>query len=336
MRKGLKKIYGGLRVMPAMTVLALFIAFSGKAQNAVIQASLDSTQLLIGEQTRLHLEIAADQNAQLQLPYFPEKLVEGVEVLEITTPDTLDIGNNRMQIRYDYLITSFDSALYLLPPFPLIVEKDTVYSNELALKVSSLPVDTESGQFYDIKDIMEPEFVWQDYIIWLVLFIAVKILTVLITVLVIEWKKKNKKIHLPFKKEKQPDLPPHIRALQALDAIKSEKLWQRGREKEYYSQITDVVRIYIDERFQINAMEMTTGEILLQIRGVSDADFVFDHLKRLLFQADLVKFAKYRPLPEENEMSIGNAYFFVDQTIPVPKPATEGEKTENQPDNEIK
>ncbi|MDR1682633.1 MAG: hypothetical protein LBS25_04515 [Candidatus Symbiothrix sp.] len=330
-----KTIYGRLRIKPAMTIVALWIASAVSAQTAVIQASLDSMQILIGEQVHLHLKIAADQGAQLQLPYFPEKLIDGVEVLEISQPDTTDIGNNRMQIRYDYLITSFDSALYLLPPFPLIVGTDTCYSNELALKVSSVSVDTESGQFFDIKDILVPELVWQDYIIWLVLFIALRILTALITVLLIEWKKKNRTIRLPFRKETKPDLPPHIRALQALDAIKSEKLWQRGKEKEYYSQITDVVRTYIDERFQIAAMEMTTGEILLRIRSVSAADFVFDHLKRLLFQADLVKFAKYRPLPEENEMSIGNAYFFVDQTIPVPKPE-EGEKQEESPENETK
>ena len=313
----------------------MWIASVVSAQTAVIQSSLDSTQIEIGQQVHLHLNIAADQGAQMQLPYFPEKLIDGVEVLEISQPDTTDIGNNRMQIRYDYLITSFDSALYLLPPFPLIVGSDTCYSNELALKVSSVPVDTESGNFYDIKDIMEPEWVWQDYIIWLVLFIVVKMLTVLITVLLIEWKKKNRKIHLPFTKETKPNLPPHLRALQALDIIKSEKLWQRGKEKEYYSQITDVVRTYIDERFQMAAMEMTTDEILLQIRNVSDVDFVFDHLKRLLYQADLVKFAKYRPLPEENEMSIGNAYFFVDQTVPVPKPE-EGEQPEESPENETK
>ena len=309
--------------IPYNIIIGLLMCCSVSAQNAVIQAKLDSTQILIGEQTRLHLEIAADKDAQLQLPDFTKMLIEGVEVLEVSPLDTLDIGNNRMQIRYDYLITSFDSALYLLPSFPLIMNADTCYSNELALKVSSLQVDTESGHFYDIKDILDPEFVWQDYIIWPILWIILRILTVLIIVLIIEWKKKNKKIFNPFKKEEKPVLPPHIRALQALDLIQSEKLWQHGKEKEYYTRLTDVVRSYIDERFQINAMEMTTHEILIHIRCISDVDFVFNNLTQLLTQADYVKFAKYHPLPEENELAIGNSYLFVNQTIPISKPEEE-------------
>jgi len=107
-------------------------------------------------------------------------------------------------------------------------------------------------------------------------------------------------------------------------------LWQRGQEKEYYTRLTDVVRTYIDERFLINAMEMTTDEILMHIRSINDVDLVLGHLKQLLTYADYVKFAKYHPLPEENELAIGNSYLFVNQTIPVPKIDEEKpEETEN-------
>jgi hypothetical protein len=291
------------------------------AQRAVISASIDSAQLLIGEQTKIHLDIAANKNARLQLPMIADTLMNGVEVIEISKLDTTDIGNNRMQIRYDYLITSFDSALYLLPPFTVIEELDTVYSQRLALKVSSLPVDTVSMQFYDIKNVIKPPFVWKDYLD-IILYIWAAALLIALISYVIERRKKHKPLISLPKKEKVI-LPPHIQAIKALDEIKSEKLWQQGKEKEFHSQVSDVLRTYLHARFGINAMEQVSSETLLEVRGISDADLVYDNLKQLLLTADLVKFAKYRPLPDENEMSLMNAYLFVNRTAPVTAPAEE-------------
>jgi hypothetical protein len=299
-------------------IILLFSLFTGiqvQAQQAVIKISLDSAQILIGEQTLLHLEIATNKSSQLQLPFVTDTLMAGVEVLNISKLDTTDLGNNRMQIKYDYLITSFDSALYMLPPFKLIAGVDTFYSNEVALKVSTFPVDTESGNFYDIKDVMKPEFVLADYAAVFYWIFAACILILLIIYII--FRKKKQKPLLPFKKEEKIILPPHVRAIQALDAIKGEKLWQQGKDKEYHSQISDVIREYIDERFQVNAMEMTSGQILRIVQGVSDVDLVFNHLKQLLLLSDLAKFAKYNPLPEENELSMMNAYLFVNSTTPV-------------------
>ncbi|GHV10364.1 hypothetical protein FACS1894162_4060 [Bacteroidia bacterium] len=277
---------------------------------------MDTAQILIGEQTRLHLEIAADKTAKLQLPLIPDTLMRGVEVVEISKIDTTDIGNNRIQIKYDYQITSFDENLYQLPPFQVVSGKDTFYSNSLALKVSTIPVDTiHSEQFYDIKPVMKPQFVWMDYLPIVLYVWAFWLLVGLIVYLWHRWK--NHQPLIPFKKEEKIILPPHVEAIQALDVIKSKKLWQQGKEKEYYSEVSDVVRNYIDRRFGVNAMEMTSGETLLAVRSISDVDFVFDNLKQMLFVSDMVKFAKYHPMPEENELSIGNAYLFVNSTTPV-------------------
>ena len=302
--KGIKIIF-----LSFFCFLSIFFTYG---QQPVIVASLDSTQLLIGQQTLLHLEIAADKGSDIQLPLIPDTLVRGVEVLNISQPDTTDIGNNRVKIKYDYLVTSFDSALYLIPPFKLVVAQDTFFSNELALKVSTLPVDTESKNIYDIKDVVKPKFVLADYI-HILFFILLACILILLIVYVIFRRKKQKPL-LPFKKEEKVILPPHIVAIQVLDAIKSQKLWQNGSEKEYHSQISDVIRQYIEGRFDIYAMEMTSNQILQRMRGVSDADYVYDKLKQILLLADLVKFAKYHPLPEENELSIMNAYLFVNET----------------------
>jgi hypothetical protein len=299
-----------------IVLLCVLISHSIWAQ-PVIKASIDSAQIRIGEQTRLRLEIAADKNSSLQLPFITDTLMQGVEVLAISPLDTIDLGNDRMQIRYDYLITSFDSALYMLPAFQVIAGTDTCYSNQLALKVSTLLVDTESGKFFDIKDIWKPAFVLADYalVFWIIFGVCLLILLLLYLI----FRKKKKRPLLSFLKADAPLLPPHIRALGALDRIKAEKLWQQGRDKEYHSQLTEVIRNYIYERFGINAMEMTSSQILKAIWGDSVVDSVFSQLKQMLLLSDLAKFAKYHPLPDENELSLMNAYLFVNNTLPVQK-----------------
>jgi hypothetical protein len=245
--------------------------------------------------------------------------MQGVEVVEISKIDTTDIGNNRIQIKYDYNITSFDENLYQLPPFRVVSGVDTFASQSLALKVSTIQVDTlHTDQFFDIKPVMEPDFVWKDYLSTALSILGGLLLVALIIYLV--YRLKNQKPIIAIKRQPKVTLPPHVEAIQALDAIKFKKLWQQGKEKEYYSEVSDVVRNYIDRRFGVNAMEMTSGETLLAVRNISDVDFVFDNLKQMLFVSDMVKFAKYHPMPEENELSIGNAYLFVNSTIPVETP----------------
>ena len=305
----MKKNYR-IKTIVSMLVCLCISVLSLPAQT-VIKASIDSVHILIGQQTKVRLEIAADKNKQLQLPMVSDTLMAGVEVLEISKIDTTDIGNDRIQLKYDYLITSFDSALYLLPPFKVIADLDTVLSAELALKVSTYDVDTETKQFYDIKDVRKPSFVLMDYIpiiLWILVIIAFIALIVYII-----YRLKNQKSLVPLKKE-EPYVSPHIRAINRLDTIKSEKLWQIGKMKEYHSEITETLRIYIEERFKVEAMEMTSGEILAEIKKYSTADIGYDNLKQILILADFVKFAKYSPLPDENELSMMNAYLFVNNT----------------------
>lgn len=315
----------------ACLIFSLWISLFSASAQVVVKAAIDSTHILIGQQTKIHVEIAADKNQQLQLPLITDTLMRGVEVLEISKIDTVDIGNNRTQMKYDYLITAFDSALYLLPPFKVISGLDTTFSNELALKVSTFPVDTESGQFYDIKDVWKPPFVLMDYLPGILLILTI-IALIAVAVFVI-YCLATKKSLVPFKKE-EPYLPPHIRAIRELDAIKSQKLWQIGKVKTYHSEITDALRKYIEERFGVGAMEMTSGEILVAIKGFHEMDIAYDNLKQILLLADFVKFAKYNPLPDENELSMMNAYLFVNDTKQEEK--EENEEEEGNEENEKK
>ncbi|GHS94841.1 hypothetical protein AGMMS50239_23060 [Bacteroidia bacterium] len=312
------------RIKIVICIISLWISiFSISAQPPVIKAVMDSTHILIGHQTQIHLEVAANKNQPLQIPVITDTLINGVEVLAISKIDTTDLGNDRVQLKYHYLITSFDSALYLLPPFKAVVGTDTAYSESLALNVSTFPVDTVSKQFYDIKGVIQPKFVWADFLPWIIGIIWGLGLIALIAFII--YRLVNNKPIIPFKKEK-PYIPPHTRAIQELDAVKIQKLWQMGKVKEYHSDITDILRKYIDEQFDIPALEMTSGEILDKVKGYSDIDSSYDNLKQILILADFVKFAKYNPLPDENELSLMNAYLFVNHTKKEELPAEETEK----------
>ena len=283
------------------------------AQQTIVKASIDSTHLLIGDQTNIHLEVIQPKGKFVQMPLFSDTLMTGIEVLLISKPDTLDLGNNNIQIKQDYLVTSFDSAIYILPPFEVVDGIDTIRSSDkLALKISTYPVDTETKQFFDIKDVVSPPFVLWDYagIIGCIVGIC---LLVLAAWYLYEVKKGRRSLNI-FKKTEVVKQAPHVVAINELDYIKLQKLWQQGLAKQYHSLITDTLRRYIEERFGTQAMEMTSGEILEKINKISAADSVYDNLKQLLQLGDFVKFAKYQPLPDENELSMMNAYLFVNQT----------------------
>lgn len=304
---------------------AVMLGAKLQAQETLIDATIDVADIMIGEQTSIHLTVTIDKGKVVQCPVPIDFLTPGVEVLTISKPDTTLIDNNRQVIKQDILITSFDSALYLLPPFVVIDQSDTIYSNQVALKVSTLEVEADAPDvFYDIKDVWKPPFVLADYYPWIF-----GILLTLFLICVIGYiiqRLRNQKSIIPVKKE-EPLLPPHEEAIKNLDQIKNQKLWQQGRSKEYYTEITDTLRYYIYRRYGANAMEMTSYEILDIIQRENEARSVYETLKQVLQLADYVKFAKFHPLPDENDLSMMNAYLFVNQTkhVEFVKPET-GEK----------
>jgi hypothetical protein len=315
-------------------IVAQSLLMGGKAfaQKTLIDVKIDSAAILIGEQTLLHLTVTTDKDRKVQLAIPADTLMRGVEILSLSKPDSLVIENDRLVVKQDLLITSFDSSLYLLPPVAVIDGLDTVYSNQVALKVSTIPVNVDApDEYYDIADIWKAPFVWADYYP-IILGILAVLLLIGATIYII-WRIRNHKSLIPFKTV-APKIPAHERAFRELDWIKQQKLWQQGRNKEYYTSITDILRKYMTERFSMNAMEMTSAEILTIIRRENDADSVYDSLKQILLLADFVKFAKLSPLPDENELSIMNAYLFVNQTKLVEIIPPEAEKKEEKKEDE--
>lgn len=312
----------------------LIMAFCGVenyafAQQTLIDVKIDSAAIVIGEQTKLHLTLTTDKDKQVQVLIPADTLMRGVEVLERSKPDTTWIENDRMLVKQDVLITSFDSSLYLLPPVLAIDGRDTILSNQVALKVSTVPVNVDKPEeFADIKDVWKPPFVWSDYYPWIIGILAVLLLMALAYYIV--KRIRERKSLIPFAQPEKPKLPPYEQAIKELDEIKQSKLWQQGKEKEYFTSITDTLRRYLVDRFGINAMEKTSAEILDSVKGIDEIVPAFEKLEQVLKLADFVKFAKFRPLPDENDLSLLNAYFFVNQTKPVEIPNPEEAKDEGK------
>lgn len=318
-----------------LAVSLVLLSVPAVAQQVKVEAKMDSVSILVGHQTRIRLELLQNKN-QVVIPLvLKDSIVKGVEILDVSLPDTVDLNDSRLQINQNILITSFDSGFYYLPPFKYVDGKDTILSNSLSLKVITLPVDTTGAEFYDIKAVLKPPFVWTDYLY--ILWILLGAIAVAAAIYLYMRYRNNKPILSAEKKE--PDLPAHIRAIRSLEELKTEKLWQNNREKEYYTRLTDVLRDYIEERFGINAMEMTSAEILSLMRSYSEAAPVYDTLKHILQIADFVKFAKLKPLSDDNEASMMNAMFFVHQTKEPEKlaePETDEAETDVLPSEKTK
>lgn len=316
-----------LHISKLVAIIGLLWMGVSKADAQVtVDAKIDSLQLMIGEQAKVELEVSLNANQKLQLPLLNDTLVRGVEILEIAKPDTqmLNAGK-RMLVKQEYTITSFDSALYYLPPFEVLVDDMPYRSKALALKVYSVPVDTlNPDQFFGPKSIREVSIIWEDIstIFWLTLLMVA--LGGLGYYLYKRFKD-NKPIIRKVKVE--PKLPPHTLALQEIERIKGDKSLRIADPKTYYTELTDVLRTYMAERFGFNAMEMTSGEIIDKLLETNDKDSIRE-LKYLFETADLVKFAKHSPLMNENDMNLVNAVDFINNTKVEPDPNAKSEPTE--------
>lgn len=303
------------------TLFVTFVAFSfthTKAQNATATASLDSTNIFIGGQIDLKLQLSQPNDIELNFPVLTDTITKSIEIVRFSDPDTINTDNNRLLIEQTYRITSFDSGLHYIPPIVFeqaSVKLDKVVETEpMSLMVINPfeEVDPQKG-ITDIKQPIETPFLLSELYKYLPYILAFILLSGIITLIALKYFGRELPVKI-FTKE-EPVILPHIRALSELERIKEEKLWQHSRVKDYYSGVTDTLRHYIEGRFDIGAMEQTTDEIMESFnkKDIVDKKLTYN-LKHILSTADLVKFAKYEPLPDENDISMINAFFFVNQT----------------------
>lgn len=318
-------------------LVALFCAGSVLTAPAKVSvtAKLDSVNLLMGKITTLGLEVVQDKGKPGGFPMFkdvdPSAGYIGIcgDSIELRTSykaDTTEIGSGRIQINYQVPLQAFDSGTYRLPEFVYVSESDSARSNALTLNVVPLKV-TADDPIAGYAPVAEPEgkkFTdalpnWMTDYWWVVLI-------VLLIIGACVW------AFMRYKKEgtvlpKKPMPTPYEVAMHDLRELKTKNLWEQGFEKEYFTRLTDILRIYLDRRFGINAMEMTTREIMNRLYD-SDIKDKREYMRQILSVADFVKFAKVRPLPADNIAAYENALKFVEETKPVEVEPSEGKESD--------
>jgi hypothetical protein len=316
----LLKIIKQLLNQSGIAFVCLFIIFSvatsALAQSVKVSAKTDTSQIRIGEQFHLNLYATVPPGTIVGFPILPDTFNK-FEIVNKTGIDTLPSKDSTgLTLHQQFTITNFDSGFFVLPPFPFTISEskektDTILTEALLISVITVPVDT-TKEIRAIKNILDVPFPWQDYLIYLLIAQVITLVVMILYKLL----KKKKVIAI---KPKIPLRPAHELALEGLKRIEAEKIWQQGFTKKYFSELTDVIRQYIERRFSINAMEQTTDEILRHFHAGIVRDEEKEKLRFILIQADMVKFAKALSLPSENETAMAFAYDFVNVTRPVIK-----------------
>lgn len=319
-----------LKTNISLPLMALTVSLLLAADNAwgrmSIKASVDSSQITMGYQTAIKLDIVDNAKATSQVIVDKATFPAQVEIVDWIYGDTTDLGNDLVEMKRALVVQSFDSGVYSIPPFLLVNGPDTVRSNPLTLKVN--PVDV--SQMSDINPLAPPaEFMskWYDWLpdwitdYWLWILLGLLVIAGAVCGYLIMTRKVAVNI-LPQKKR----LPPDQIAFNRLNALKDAQLWEKGQEKEYYTRLIDILRDYLQERFGINAMEMTSSQILKALSSNEETRLPHRYMQKVVEIADYVKFAKVRPMPDDNVRSFQNAMQFVEETRPAPAP--DGENAE--------
>mgnify|MGYP000395185589 FL=1 len=310
-----------LKIRNIILTMAL-MGCSGLAFGQTVEQRIDSLQMLIGQQTILHLKATARKGAKVVMPSFKpqDQIIPGIEVVE-QKGDTSQVGDDQMVVSRDYTITSFDEKVYAIPALNVKIDGKSFHGNPLALKVLTVPVDTvHPNQFYPPKTVQDNPFLWSEwsFAFWLSLLMII----ICGAMLYLRNRlKKNKPIITRIRIIKR--VPAHEKALKEINDIKQHHTTSNQEtQKEYYTHLTNTLRAYIVSRFGFNAMEMTSSEIIDNLRASGDQKMI-DELRMLFSTADLVKFAKYEIPMNENDANLVNAINFIDQT-----------KTDEQPKEE--
>lgn len=311
------------RLMTIVSFVVCLLSADGLYAQSV-EASIDSIEIIIGEQAHLTLSVTAKDNADVIFPSFQHQqmITPGVEVLDMQQANPRPLDNGMTCFARTYSLTSFDDTLYYLPPLTVKVDGKEIKSKSLALKVVGMEVDTTRvDKFFGPKDVQDNPFLWMEWgaIFWLS---VVMLLLLAVSYYLYIRLRDNKPIIARIKIVKR--LLPHQKAMKEINEIKAEGLAGKDNStKEYYTKLTDTLRKYIEERYGFSAMEMTSSEIIERLTSSEDKT-ALDELRQLFQTADLVKFAKYSTLINENDMNLVNAIGFINQT-----------KLENQPTEEI-
>ena len=293
--------------------------FSVAHAQVTVEAAIDSIEMLIGEQVHVTVTATTKEGSKVEFPVFKplQQIIPGVEVLKSTELGTKGKDNGFVDRQVVYTLTSFDDTLYYLPPFVVKVDGKPYESKSLALKVVGIEVDTTHVEkFFGPKDVQDNPFQWEDWSLSFWLSVLMLVLMAVGYYLYLRLRD-NKPIITRIRIVKR--LLPHQKAMKEIEQIKADKMQNSENAKEYYTKLTDTLRKYIEDRYGFNAMEMTSSEIIERLeRALSEdtesAGNMKAELRQLFTTADLVKFAKYSTMINENDANLVSAIDFINQT----------------------
>lgn len=301
------------KLLLIVVLVGLFPSFF-VAQSYQATAKLDSAHILIGDYLNVHLSVNVPIGESVKIPQIGKEMLDslGIDFIGKSKIDTVT-AENRTIFNQTITITAFDSGSYYFPAIPIFGHDTTLLTqtSPLFFEVNTIPVDTTAA-FRDIKQPVRVPLTFKEILPFILITLAVAAIFAFIIYLIVRYKKKQKPQKTVVRPK--PVIRPEITALKALERLKQKKLWEAGKIKLYYSELTEILRTYLEGRFEINAMEMVSSDILEEIKQRESSQELYEKLRILLITADLVKFAKWNPLPTDHDICFKNAVDFVERT----------------------
>ena len=303
-----------MKKISLLILLSLFPLLCRAQGGDTLQSRISRDSILIGDQIEWSLDFSLAPGEEVRISKPGETPVPGVEALSELALDTLSKKDGILRLRGHVTLTSFDSGSYDLPQLFVLLGRtdgsvDTLAYHGPHLEVTTIPIDTATFQPYDIKGQIRYPLTFKEILPW----IGLALLLAALIWLLVRWIKMRREHRDFFGKPVVQD-PPHIVALRSLEKTRSQKLWQSGKQKQFYTQVTDALRQYIAERYGISALEQTSAEMLHDLSDQNITPALYDQLKDLFTTADFVKFAKHTATDQENENAIPTAIRFVNET----------------------
>jgi hypothetical protein len=310
--------------MKRLILLVLLVFITGKffGQDVSVTAQFDTNKIYIGDQVYFTVKIEKPVGANLTYPLFKDTLFKKIEIVSGPKTDTIVLQNGKNAIIQKYLVTSFDSGLYHIPPvyaeFTTENGLKRIYSNYSSLEVSRINVapGDSTDSIYDIVSPYKVPLTIGDILPWFLLLVIISLAIWYIIRLI-----RNRNLKKSGEKKQIILEPAHIIAFRELEKLKNDQLWQKGEVKLYYTRLTEIVRQYLENRYDISSLELTTEDTLnIFKKSVKPDPDLFNFLKSVLVNADLVKFAKFKPEPSDNVTSFENSWNFISDTMLKPEP----------------
>ncbi len=290
--------------------ITLLFCLITNAQEISLHATLDTARALMGDQIRLSLKVEKPPSVRVQFPMLGDTLAGGIEVIHKSALDSSLLEDGTISVKQDLLITVFDTGAFEVPALPFVLQTGTVTDTLHTLPVyfTVIPMKGDTT-LRDIKANMTAPLRFREVFPWMLTLLLVAGLAALGW----WWFRKLKKSRVRGEPDKPAD-PPDVTALKQLEQMRIEKTWLYKPVKAYYIHLTEILRVYISQRFGVYALEQTTDEILASLRGAGCETGALNRLKTLLRLSDLVKFAKAIPEEAENAQQVSEAMEFVKAT----------------------